>query len=167
MVKSGPPRIMLRFFRWYCHPMLADHIEGDLIEVYLETTRSHGRRVANVRLAAELALLFRPGIIRPWQSPRFVTTYSMYKSFIVVAWRNFLKSKGYSSINIFGLAVALTACMLILLYVRHELSYDRFNENADRIYRATMEIKFGDNHIDVAAVNATFASTAKAEFAQI
>lgn len=147
--------------------MLVDHIEGDLIESYFEWTRLHGRRVAIIRLAAELALLFRPGIIRPWQPPRFVTTYSMYKSFIVVAWRNFLKSKGYSSINIFGLAIALTACMLILLYVRHELSYDRFNEHADRIYRVNNDIKFGDNHIDVACAAPLFGATAKLEIPQV
>jgi putative ABC transport system permease protein len=158
---------MLRAFRWYCHPQLADHIEGDLIEVYETWVHAHSRWVANLRLAIELVLLFRPGIIRPWQSPQVVTSYSMYKSFVVVAWRNFLKNKGYSSINIFGLAIALTACMLILLYVRHELSFDRFNANADRIYRPNMEIKFGDNHIDVAMVGPTFGSTARGEFAQI
>lgn len=158
---------MLRFFRWYCHPRLADHIEGDLIEVHREWTDLHGRRTANFRLAVDLILLFRPGIIRPWQSPQFINTYSMYKSFIIVAWRNFLKSKGYSTINILGLAIAMTAFMLIVLYVRHELSFDRFNVNADRIYRVNNEIKFGDNHINVAAAGASFASTAKADFPQI
>ncbi|MEJ1240817.1 ABC transporter permease [Chryseolinea sp. T2] len=167
MPYTGPPRAMLRLFRWYCHPRLADHIEGDLIEVHREWISKHGQGMANFRLAVELILLFRPGIIRPWQSPQFINTYSMYKSFIIVAWRNFQKSKGYSSINIFGLAIALTACMLIVLYVRHELSFDRFNEKADRIYRVNNEIKFGDNHIDVAAAGASFASTAKAEFPQI
>ena len=167
MIRSGPPRLILRIFRWYCHPMLADHIEGDLIEVHQAWMRSHGRWMANIRLAAELVLLFRPGIIRPWQSPRFVTTYSMYKSFVIVAWRNFLKTKGYSSINIFGLAIALTACMLILLYVRHELSYDRFNEHADRIYQVNNEIKFGDNHIDVACAAPAFGASAKQEIPQV
>src|SRR5690349_18274732 len=119
MARRGPPPAMLRLFRWYCHPMLADHIEGDLIEVHEQWTAAYGRKVANFRLAVELVLLFRPGIVRPWQSPQIITTYGMYKSFVIVAWRNFQKSKGYSSINIFGLAVALTACMLILLYVKH------------------------------------------------
>ncbi|MGC3943573.1 MAG: ABC transporter permease [Chryseolinea sp.] len=167
MSRTGPPRALLRLFRWYCHPRLVDHIEGDLIEVYREWSNKHGRKTANFRLAVELLLLFRPGIIRPWQSPQFINTYSMYRSFIVVAWRNFLKSKGYSSINILGLAIAMTACMLIVLYVRHELSFDRFNENADRIYRVNTEVKFGDNHIIVAAAGASFASTAMSEFPQI
>lgn len=166
-VRSSPPRALLRIFRWYCHPHLVDHIEGDLIEVYQVWTRSRGRSLANLRLATELVLLFRPDIIRPWKPPQFVTSYNMYKSFVTVAWRNFLKSKGYSSINILGLAIALTACMLILLYVRHELSYDRYNEFADRIYRVNTEIKFGENHIDVASSGPTFGSTAQADFPQI
>lgn len=167
MPATSPPRLLLRIFRLYCHPHLADHIEGDLIEAYQERMRMQGARVANFRLALELVLLFRPGIIRGWQPPRFVTTYSMYKSFIVLAWRNFLKSKGYSSINILGLAIALSACMLILLYVQHELSFDRFYAHADRIYRVNHEIKFADNHLHLATAGPTFGATAKAELPQI
>ena len=157
---------MLKLFRWYCHPRLVDHIEGDLIEAYNKLAQTRGKRIADLRLGIELVLLFRPGIIRPWHSSR-VNTYSMYKSFVIVAWRNFLKSKGYSGINILGFAIAMTACMLIALYVSHELSFDRFHVNADRIYRVNNEIKFGDNHLDVAAAGASFASTAKAELPQI
>ena len=52
------------------------------------------------------------------------------------------KNKLYSAINIFGLTVGLAACLLIGVYINHELSYDRFNVNAGRIVRATMEYKF-------------------------
>jgi len=144
-----------------------DHIEGDLIEVHRQCEQQVGRRRANWRLAVALITLFRPDIIRPLESPQFVTTYSMYKSFVVVAWRNFLKSKGYSSINILGLTIALSACMLIGLYVQHELNFDRFNLKSENIYRANYEVKFGDNLVDVACAGPSFASTAKADFPQI
>ena len=55
--------------------------------------------------------------------------------YLSVALRNLIRQPGYSSINILGLAIGITCCMLILLYVQHELSYDRFHEKADRIYR--------------------------------
>ena len=167
MTPKGPSKILLRIFRSYCDPLLVDHIEGDLIETFCEWSQVHGRRMANMRLAIELVLLFRPGIIRPWRSPVFVTTTSMYKSFIVVAWRNFLRNRGYSTINIFGLAIALSACLVIFLYVRHEMSYDRFYEHADRIVRVNSEIRFGDNHIDLASASPTLGYTAKSEFPQI
>ncbi|HVZ98132.1 MAG TPA: ABC transporter permease [Chitinophagaceae bacterium] len=57
------------------------------------------------------------------------------------ALRNLRKNKLYSAINIFGLTIGLTACLLIGVYIHHELSYDKFNTNADRIVRATMEYK--------------------------
>ncbi len=63
----------------------------------------------------------------------------MIKNYFKIAWRNFSKSKLYSAINIFGLAVGLAACLLIGVYINHELSYDRFNINAGLIVRATME----------------------------
>ena len=63
----------------------------------------------------------------------------MFKNYFKTAIRNIRKNKLYAAINIFGLAVGLTACLLIGIYIRHELSYDKFNTNADRIVRTTME----------------------------
>jgi len=59
----------------------------------------------------------------------------MFKNYIKIALRNITKHKVYSSINIFGLAIGMTLCMLILLFIQDELSYDGFFKNADRIYR--------------------------------
>ncbi len=59
----------------------------------------------------------------------------MLKNYLKIAVRNLRKHKGYSFINIFGLAVGMTCCWLILLYVQHELSYDRFHQDANRIFR--------------------------------
>jgi len=59
----------------------------------------------------------------------------MLKNYLKVAWRNIIRYKGYSFINIFGLAVGIACCILIMVWVQNELSFDRFNEKADRIYR--------------------------------
>ena len=59
----------------------------------------------------------------------------MLKNYFIIAIRNLKKHKGYSLINILGLAVGISCCLLILLYVRNELSYDKFYKNADSIYR--------------------------------
>jgi len=60
----------------------------------------------------------------------------MIRSYIVVALRNLWRNRGYASINIFGLAIGLATSIFILLYVINELSYDRFHEKSDRIYKA-------------------------------
>lgn len=63
----------------------------------------------------------------------------MLKNYLVIAVRNLSRQKGYAFINIAGLAVGMAVCLVILLYVQHELSYDRFHEKADRIYRLLLE----------------------------
>ncbi len=55
--------------------------------------------------------------------------------YLRIALRNMIRQPGYAGINILGLAIGITCCMLILLYIRNELSYDRFHDHADRIYR--------------------------------
>ncbi len=59
----------------------------------------------------------------------------MIKNYLKIALRTLQKHKGYAFINIFGLAIGLACCLLIVLFVRDELSYDRFHEKADRTYR--------------------------------
>ncbi|WP_428235286.1 ABC transporter permease [Gracilimonas sp.] len=68
----------------------------------------------------------------------------MLKNYFKIAFRNISKHKGYSFINISGLAIGIACCLLILIYVRHELSYDQFHKKADRIVRISME-SGGDN----------------------
>ncbi len=68
----------------------------------------------------------------------------MLKNYLKIALRNLLRHKGYSFINLAGLAVGMACCMLILLYVRDELRYDRFHERADRIYRLTLSTDKGE-----------------------
>lgn len=65
----------------------------------------------------------------------------MIKNYFKVAFRNLWRYKGFSLINIMGLAIGMTACFLICLYVNFELSYDSFNSKADRIYRIVADIK--------------------------
>ena len=63
----------------------------------------------------------------------------MLKNYLKTAIRNISKYKAFSFINLLGLAIGMACCILILLYVQDELSYDRFHENADRIYRVSRE----------------------------
>ena len=67
----------------------------------------------------------------------------MIKNFLKTAWRNLIKNKTYSIINILGLAIGLSCFLLIAMYVIDELSFDRYNDKAGRIYRINSDIKFG------------------------
>lgn len=70
-------------------------------------------------------------------------TSPMLKSYFILALRNHIRNKFYTAINIAGLAIGVASCIIIMLFVKHELSYDEFNEKADRIYRVNTEIRFG------------------------
>ena len=59
----------------------------------------------------------------------------MLKNYFKITIRNIIRYKGYSIINILGLAIGMACCILILMYVTDELSYDKFHEKSDRIYR--------------------------------
>ena len=64
----------------------------------------------------------------------------MLKNYFKIAWRNLLRHKVYSAINIMGLAIGIAACILIFLFVRDELTYEDHFDKADRIYRITNDI---------------------------
>ena len=68
----------------------------------------------------------------------------MLRNFIKTAWRSLLENKGFTLINVFGLALGLCACLLISLYVAGELSYDHYNTKYRRIYRLNTDLKLKD-----------------------
>lgn len=91
----------------------------------------------------------------------------MLKNYLKVALRNLWRYKGYSAINIFGLAIGLATCLLILLFVADELSYDKFNKKADRIYRVDGDILFGGNQFILAVAPDPMGETLKRDFPQV
>ncbi len=74
----------------------------------------------------------------------------MLKNYYKVAVRNILKYKLFSSINILGMTIGITSCLMIILYVTHELSYDKFHADAERIYQVGLNGKIGGQDIRVA-----------------
>ncbi|HEY5327775.1 MAG TPA: ABC transporter permease, partial [Mucilaginibacter sp.] len=91
----------------------------------------------------------------------------MINNFIKTAFRTLMKNKGFTAINVLGLALGLATCLLIVFYVFDELSYDRFNTKADRIYRVNNDIKFGGNTNSYAVSPAPLALALKSDFPEI
>src|SRR3954451_15356687 len=91
----------------------------------------------------------------------------MFHNYFKVALRNLWRHKGFSAINIFGLAVGIAVCLLITLYVIDELRYDKFNTKADRIYRVDGDIQFGGNHFVLAVAPDPLGATLKKDFPQV
>ncbi|HSF45034.1 MAG TPA: ABC transporter permease, partial [Chitinophagaceae bacterium] len=91
----------------------------------------------------------------------------MFRNYLKVAIRNLWKNKGYSAINIIGLAVGLATCLIIVLFVWDELSFDRFHTKADRIYRINSDIKFGGSELTLAVSSDPMGATLKKDNPQI
>ncbi|MEQ9376088.1 MAG: FtsX-like permease family protein [Imperialibacter sp.] len=139
--RTSPPKFWHRFFRWFCHPDLLPGVEGDLMELYSERLAASGRRKANGRFIIDVLLLFRPGIVRPVEGTYQLNSYGMLRNYLKVGVRNILKHKAFSFINVFGLAVAMSVCMLVILMLADQYSYDQFHSKKNRIYRILTDSK--------------------------
>lgn len=133
----SPPKYALRFLEWFCPAELYEGIEGDLLERFDEDVELHGKKIARRKFTMRVFQFFRPGIIFRNRFDFQITDIIMFNNYLMIAYRNVLKNKVFSAINIFGLAIGLATCLFIFQFVSFELSYDTFNENYDRTYRIT------------------------------
>lgn len=88
----------------------------------------------------------------------------MFRNYFKIAVRQLLKNKFYSLINILGLAIGLTSCLLIYLYVSNELSYDQFHKNKDRIYRISETFRTSDGTMETGLTPYRLAPDLKKQF---
>jgi len=91
----------------------------------------------------------------------------MLKNYFKVALRNLWKNKAFSAINIIGLAAGLGVCLLIVLYVVDELSYDKYNTKAERIYRLDADIYFNNTGFNAAVSPKPLAKALKTDYPQV
>lgn len=91
----------------------------------------------------------------------------MIANYLKIAWRNLLKNKTYSLINIVGLAAGLACFILIVLYVTDELSYDKHHKKASRIYRVNTDIVFGGNKLHLAVTSDLMGAVLKKDYPQV
>lgn len=91
----------------------------------------------------------------------------MLRNFIKTAFRSLIKQKVYTAINVIGLAVSITACLLIVLYVKHELSYDKFFSNSDRIYKLALERKYPNHTTFYSVVPHSYAKAIQHDFPEV
>ena len=91
----------------------------------------------------------------------------MVKNFIKVALRNLQNNKLYSFINVAGLAVGIACCLLISIFIWHELSYDQHHKDGERIFRITNEVRFNDSHLKLATAPAPLMEATLKEFVEV
>lgn len=133
--KHTPPKLAVWLLQNLSDPEEADSLLGDSTEEYSDYCREKGPFRSRCWYWIQV-LISLPSFCKSY----LYWSVTMFKNYLKIALRTILKHKGYSFINIAGLAVGIACCVLILLWVQDELSYDRFHENSNDIYRTTLNI---------------------------
>jgi putative ABC transport system permease protein len=140
---------------------MQSYIEGDLMEVYERRLGQQGKRKADAMFILDVAMLFRPGIIRSGSGYKSVNTSNMMHSYFKTGWRNLWRSKLHSALNITGLTFGIVCFLLIALYVFDELTFDQQHVNADRIYRVVEHKNIRGEATNIAAAGFKLAEESK------
>ncbi len=164
--KPIPPKLAKRFLLWFLRDDLAEEVLGDLNEQFLyKTTRTSLFR-ARLNYWYQVFNYLRPFAINKSKSTNS-NHYAMFQNYFKISWRNLTKQKMYSSIKVVGSALGITACLLIALFIRDELSYDRHYANEDQIYRVVY-VDNDDGEIEKDVFHqAPFANALKDDYAEI
>jgi putative ABC transport system permease protein len=148
MTNEKLPRWIFRLLKLFCPDHLLEEIEGDLLQKYHRDAIGLGPGKAKRRLLWNVIRFFRPGILFRNRRSMDLNQFYMIKTYTVLAWRTLTRNKVFSTINILGLSVSITVAMLILQYVRFELSYDTFHKDAENIYRVATKVTLQDEIIN-------------------
>ena len=130
-----PPKWALRLLRWYCKPRALEIIEGDIYELFEKRLQSDSPSSARRMFGWDVLRFFRLRYIRGISDIKSLNNISMFKNYFKISFRSLYRQKFFSLINITGLSIGLAACLLIVLYISNELSYDKFHQDSGRIYR--------------------------------
>jgi putative ABC transport system permease protein len=126
----SPPGLAERLASWVLDEEERSVRLGDLEERYQYLVQERGERRARAWYRWQVLLLVVLAVMN-----RFLWSGIMFRNNLIIAWRNIKRSKVYSALNVLGLAVGMAVFILIMLFVRYELSYDRYHANARNIYR--------------------------------
>ena len=125
-----PPFLAEKILRMMLSGSEKEGLSGDFEEIYKDIVEKRGRIRAWLWYWLQVIRYF-PGFIHN----SIYWSVAMLNNYLKVAFRNMRRHKSYTFINVTGLALGITCCILIILFIQNELSYDDFHEDSDRIYR--------------------------------
>jgi putative ABC transport system permease protein len=134
--KNMTGHVAFRLLGWFCPEHLYEEIEGDLIQKFNRDLKKHGTKLANRKLLWNTLRFFRPGILLRNKPSIRLTSLDMLSNYFKVAVRVMLRNKSYSFINLFSLALGITAFAFLFLWIQNEFTYDQFHADKDRLYKA-------------------------------
>ncbi|NQZ78607.1 MAG: ABC transporter permease [Ekhidna sp.] len=144
MGQESPPKWSLRLLRLIIHGEYLEEIEGDMQEVFFDDLEIYSLKKARRNYSRGVANLFRISLIKNLKWINKIGLIVTIMRTIRLAFRNLLKFKTHSAVNLVGLSLGLAISSLILLYVLDELSFDNFHTKGDRIYKVVTNASNGE-----------------------
>jgi putative ABC transport system permease protein len=138
-----PPKWAIRFFQWFCNDHLSEAVLGDLLHLYERRLKSNSKRKADLLFLWNVIQFIQPFALKNRRQSSNINIITMYRSYFKIAWRNMAAQKMYTLIKIGGFALGLSTCIVIALFIQHELSYDKQYQDGKNIYRVYNEMKEG------------------------
>ena len=133
-----PPQWADRLLEWFCAPHLLEEVQGDLHERFRRRAERFGTACARRQYGREVLGFLRPFALerKPSEHPSPALIHpAMLRNYFTVAFRNLVRHKTYTGLNVLGLALSMACGILIFTLVTFHLGFDRFHADAGRIYR--------------------------------
>lgn len=130
---SHPPRLPDRFLQWFCADEVLETLQGDLYELYEKRREKKGKLRADMYYAFDVVSACRSFAFKRTRFRSNSNYTTMFQHYFKISWRNLLKNKGYSLINIGGLAAGMSVAILLSLWIYDELSFNKYHKNYDTI----------------------------------
>jgi hypothetical protein len=141
---ASPPKWADRFLEWYCNPELLEEIQGDAHELFYKRLKKEGSKVSRLKFVWDVLRFFRWSNIRRTKPKYSSNTLSMFKSYLLIGFRNALRNGITSSINVLGLSLGIGTAITIFLFFDFWYHRDNFHSHRDEIYQVTNLIQSGD-----------------------
>jgi len=157
-----PPKLALWILKFLSNESYNISALGDCEEMYKDLYMNQGKIRASLWIWKQLIKSAPVFLLNS-----IIWSYIMFKNYMKITLRNLQRYKGYFFINISGLIVGMVVCILIFLYVQDELSFDKFNKKADRIYRIINRGKIQNNLMEVPLVSGPWGPAMVDEFPEV
>lgn len=166
---TPPPRWPLKILTYLLRKDYLEELSGDLEERFRDNADRFTLRKAKRLYALDSLKLLRPSLLKSPGGDYKLNHFGMFKNHFKIAIRNFKKHTSHSLINTIGLAISLACCVLVGIYLQHEVSYDKHFNNSDRIYRYTREFlnTDGSTLVHLAALAPPFIPYLKEDFPEM
>jgi len=142
-----PPNWADRFLRWYCNPKFLEEIEGDIYELFDRRLEVRGPKMAKAKFIWDVFRFFRWSNIKRSNSKYYsMNRFTLFKNYLKLGMRNIKRNLISSSINIFGMAIAICFALSMFIFIDMQLNMDTFHTKGDRIYQITNYVEQEGRH---------------------